>query len=253
MFLNRLGRGGGNRELSGKWKNNTLSALSPTWERCFSPQLDHLEEESWLYPLAENLSFTYSPSKLFGYNVGPFLSSQISSDADRDNCWLAALSPHIHPLCSGEGTGIPAPFLHFSRKIHPLIGGCDENLSDPIPYSNTSSHLFFPRSHTSHRQVSGPVFAYLEIFLFLTATQGTGTLLQLLTGLSNSPGVSQVYKKMNSVSLQKLETQISVPQAKDAQSALTSPLWRVSLELTETRRVQEPLASALARASCSCR
>lgn len=49
-----------------KVKNNILSAGFPTWERCFSPAAWTLEEKSWLYPQAENLSFTYLPSTLFG-------------------------------------------------------------------------------------------------------------------------------------------------------------------------------------------
>lgn len=260
MLLSRLGRGGENRELFGKWKNNLLSAISPTWERCFSPQLTSwsLKEKSWSHPLAENLSFTCLPSPLFGVQC-----RALSQQSDLPWGWQAqllvgSLVPTHPPSLLWARHRNPSPFSVLQQKNPPPNWWLWwKPVRFPTPYSNTTSHLFFPRSYTSHTPAPGPAFANLEIFLFLTVPQGTGNPLQHLTGLSNSPACSPrciSYKDecACSVSAQELQTQISVPQAKGVEPALTSPLWGGSLQLTERRRVQDPLASALPRASCSC-
>lgn len=104
---------------------------------------------------------------------------------------------------------------------------------------------------------SWPCFCKLRDISVSNCTSGYRKSLPHLTGLSNSPACSPrciSYKDecACSVSAQELQTQISVPQAKGVEPALTSPLWGGSLQLTERRRVQDPLASALPRASCSC-
>lgn len=128
MFLSRLGRGGEHRQLFGKWKTTYFLLVFQLGKGASAQQPEPWKRKADYTPRQRTSPLPISHPHCLRHNVGSLLSSHISPGADRYKCYLAAVSPHIHPLCSGEGTGIPPHFLHFSRKIHPLIGGCDENL-----------------------------------------------------------------------------------------------------------------------------
>lgn len=216
------------------------------------------EREKLITPRSREPLFHLSAIHIFGVQC-----RALSQQSDLPWGWQAQLlagscvPTHPPSLLWGRHRN-PSPFSVLQQKNPPPNWWLWwKPVRFPTPYSNTTSHLFFLRSYTSHTPAPGPAFANLEIFLFLTVPQGTGNPLQHLAGLCNSPACSPrciPYKDECTccVSAQELQTQISVPQAKGAEPALTSPLWGGSLQLSDRRRVQDPLASALPRASCSC-
>lgn len=97
-------------------------------------------------PSREYLCFTYLSSYL-GYNVRLFSSSQISPDAASVLAAypLIPLSPYP-PSKHWRRQRYSSPFSALQKKIHLLIGSCEEKPTGPSLCSNTTSHLLFPTS-----------------------------------------------------------------------------------------------------------